>query len=85
LTSVILGVLPVDAGVHRGRPGLLIFLQFGDVVISDVIYVDTRASEPFLEEMADVRRYELVFVYLRAGAASLEASLPVVTSSIAER
>ena len=43
------------------------------------------AGELFLEEVADVRRYKLVFEHLRAVAASPEASLSLVTSGITGR
>ena len=57
-------------------------LQFGDAAIPDVIYVDTMAEELFLEEVADVRWYKLIFEHLRAVAASQEASLSLVMSGI---
>jgi transcriptional regulator with XRE-family HTH domain len=85
LPHVTFQVIPFDAGAHPGMPGSFILLQFGDAAIPDVIYVDTMAGELFLEEVADVRRYKLVFEHLRAVAASPEASLSLVTSSIAGR
>jgi transcriptional regulator with XRE-family HTH domain len=85
LPHVTFQVIPFDAGAHPGMPGSFILLQFGDAAIPDVIYVDTMAGELFLEEVADVRRYKLVFEHLRAVAASPEASLSLVTSSITGR
>ena len=82
LPHVTFQVIPFDAGAHPGMPGSFILLQFGDAAIPDVIYVDSMAGELFLEEVADVRRYRLVFEHLRAVAASPEASLSLVTSSI---
>jgi hypothetical protein len=55
-------------------------LQLDDAAILDVIYVDTVAGELFLEEVADVRRYELIFEQLRAVPASRGASSSLVTS-----
>lgn len=85
LPHVTFQVIPFDAGAHPGMPGSFILLQFGDPAIPDVIYVDTMAGELFLEEVADVRRYKLVFEHLRAVAASPEASLSLVTSAITGR
>jgi transcriptional regulator with XRE-family HTH domain len=85
LPHVTFQVIPFDAGAHPGMPGSFILLQFGDAAIPDVIYVDTMAGELFLEEVADVRRYKLVFEHLRAVAASPEASLSLVTSGIMGR
>ena len=85
LPHVTFQVIPFDAGAHPGMPGSFILLQFGDAAIPDVIYVDTMAGELFLEEVADVRRYKLVFEHLRAVAASPEASLSLVTSGITGR
>ena len=85
LPHVTFQVIPFGAGAHPGMPGSFILLQFGDAAIPDVIYVDTMAGELFLEEVADVRRYKLVFEHLRAVAASPEASLSLVTSAITRR
>ena len=85
LPHVTFQVIPFDAGAHPGMPGSFILLQFGDAAIPDVIYVDTMAGELFLEEVADVRRYRLVFEHLRAVAASPEASVSLVTSAITGR
>ena len=85
LPHVTFQVIPFGAGAHPGMPGSFILLQFGDAAIPDVIYVDTMAGELFLEEVADVRRYKLVFEHLRAVAASPEASLSLVTSAITGR
>ena len=85
LPHVTFQVIPFDAGAHPGMPGSFILLRFGDAAIPDVIYVDTMAGELFLEEVADVRRYKLVFEHLRAVAASPEASLSLVTSGIMGR
>lgn len=85
LPHVTFQVIPFDAGAHPGMPGSFILLQFGDAAIPDVIYVNTMAGELFLEEVADVRRYKLVFEHLRAVAASPEASLSLVTSGITGR
>jgi hypothetical protein len=65
-----------------GMPGSFVSLQFGDAAITDVIYVDTMAEELSLEEVADVRRYKLIFEHPRAVAASRAASMSLVTSGI---
>ena len=85
LPQVTLQAIPFDAGAHPGMPGSFIVLQFGEAAIPDVIYVDTMLGELFLEEGADVRRYELVFEHLRAVAASPEASLSLVMSAVTGR
>jgi hypothetical protein len=76
---------PSPQSLVTTTPGSFILLQFGDAAIPDVIYIDTMAGELFLEEVADVRRYKLVFEHLRAVAASPEASLSLVTSGITGR
>jgi hypothetical protein len=69
-----------SVGAHPGMPGSLILLQFGDAAIP-TSSTSTLCLGAVLEEVADVRRYKLVFEHLRAVAASPEASVSPVTSA----
>jgi hypothetical protein len=54
-----LQVIPFSVGADAGMPGSLVFMQFAEVAIPDVINLDSMASDLFLEAEADVRRYRL--------------------------
>jgi len=84
LPNVTFQVIPFEAGAHAGMPGSFVLMQFAEVAIPDVIYIDSMAGDLFLEEDSDVRRYRLVFEHLRAVAVSPDASRSLIASSAAQ-
>jgi transcriptional regulator with XRE-family HTH domain len=84
LPHVTFQVIPFDVGAHPGMPGSFVLMQFDDVAIPDVIYIDSMAGDLFLEEEGEIRRYTLLFEHLRAVANSPDASMSLVASRIAE-
>ena len=85
LPNITFHVIPFDAGAHPGMASSFIALQFAEVAIPDVIYVETMAGELFLEQESDVRRYKLMFEHLRAVAASPDASRLLLRSPATEK
>ncbi|MGH3156994.1 MAG: helix-turn-helix domain-containing protein [Streptosporangiaceae bacterium] len=85
LPNVTFQVIPFDAGAHPGMPGSFIVLQFTEVAIPDVIYIDSMAGDLFLEEDSDVRRFKLIFEHLRAVSASPGASRLLVAAIATEK
>jgi transcriptional regulator with XRE-family HTH domain len=69
-SSITLQVIPYDVGAHPGMPGSFIYLEFGEPIDPDLVYVDTLAGDLFLEADEDLRLYSSMFDHLRAIALS---------------
>jgi hypothetical protein len=76
--NITLQVIPYAAGAHPGMPGAFVMMNFADPMDTDLIYIDSMASDLFLESDADVRRYASIFDNLRAVASSPDASATFV-------
>jgi transcriptional regulator with XRE-family HTH domain len=72
--NVTVQVLAYDAGAHPAMHGSFTIMQFPEPVDPDVVYVEAQTGALYLEKTEDVRRYSLMFDYLRAQALSPEAS-----------
>jgi transcriptional regulator with XRE-family HTH domain len=70
-----LQILPFAAGAHAGMAGSFILLQFEEVAVPDLVYVEGRAGQMFLSRDEDVKLYHRTFDHLRASADSLEGSV----------
>jgi transcriptional regulator with XRE-family HTH domain len=68
--NVTLQVIPYDVGAHPGMPGSFVYMEFGEPVDPDLVYVDTLAGDLFLESDDDLRLYGSMFDHLRAIALS---------------
>lgn len=79
LPHVTVQALPYDVGGHPGMAGSFVILQFGEPGTSDVIYIESQASDLFLENETDVARFTGIFEYLRALALPPEASAALIT------
>lgn len=77
--NVTLQVLPFEAGAHPGMLGSFHVLNFGDVELPDVVYIDSMAGDLFLDRADDIDRYTVIFEYLRAIALSPESSVSLIT------
>jgi transcriptional regulator with XRE-family HTH domain len=76
---VTLQVLPYDVGAHPGMTGAFAVLQFDETAANDVIYIESQASELFLESETDVDRFTATFEHLRALALPPERSVSLIT------
>jgi transcriptional regulator with XRE-family HTH domain len=76
---VTLQVLPYDVGAHPGMTGAFAVLQFDETAANDVIYIESQASELFLESETDVNRFTATFEHLRALALPPEMSVSLIT------
>lgn len=82
--NITLQVIPFNAGAHPGMPGSFVVMRFAEAVGPDVVYIDSMAGDLFLEEVADVNRYKVVFEHLRAVALSPSASAELVAQVATE-
>ncbi|GAA1564443.1 helix-turn-helix transcriptional regulator [Actinomadura kijaniata] len=78
LPNVTLQVIPYEAGAHPGMPGSFVVMDFPESVGPSIVYIESQAGDLFLEEEADIQRYNLVFEHLRAAAISPDASASLV-------
>ncbi|HEY3733217.1 MAG TPA: helix-turn-helix transcriptional regulator [Streptosporangiaceae bacterium] len=79
LGNVTVQVLAYDAGAHTAMHGSFTVMQFPEQVDPDVVYLEAQTGALYLEKTEDVRRYSLMFDYLRAQALSPEASRDLMT------
>jgi transcriptional regulator with XRE-family HTH domain len=84
LPDVAIQVIPFGGGAHPaiGRP--FIILVFQERVDTDVVYLEDLTSALYLEDVADVDRYNVFFNHLRATALSLDDSSLLITSILKE-
>ena len=83
-SNVTVQVLAYDAGAHPAMNGAFRVMQFPERVDPDVVYLETLTGGLYLEKTEDVRRYSLMFDYLRAQALSPEASRDLMARLAAE-
>lgn len=77
LENVTVRVLPFDAGFHRAHIGSFVVLEF-PAGTPDVVYVEGQAGESYLENRADVDRYNSIFDDVVERALSPDASREVI-------
>ncbi len=82
--NVTIQVIPFDAGAHPGMHGSFVVLEFSDAADLSIVYTESAAGGLFLEEEVEVRRYILMFEYLRAAALRPEATATVLAAIAAE-
>jgi transcriptional regulator with XRE-family HTH domain len=82
LPNVAVQVIPFGGGAHpaMGRP--FIILVFPERVDTDVVYLEDLTSALYLEDVAEVDRYNVFFNHLRATALSFEDSAALVISAL---
>ena len=80
LKNVAMQVIPFTAGAHpaMGRP--FVILVFPERIDPDVVYLEDLTSAFYLEDVAEVYRYNVFFNHLSATALSFEDSAALVTS-----
>ena len=84
LPNVAVQVIPFGGGAHpaMGRP--FIILVFPERVDTDVVYLEDLTSALYLEDVADVDRYNVFFNHLRASALSFDDSSALIASVLKE-
>jgi transcriptional regulator with XRE-family HTH domain len=84
LPNVALQVIPFGGGAHpaMGRP--FVILVFPERVDTDVVYLEDLTSSLYLEDLAEVDRYNVFFNHLRATALSFDDSAALITSVLKE-
>ncbi len=84
LPNVAVQVIPFAGGAHpaMGRP--FIILVFPERVDTDVVYLEDLTSALYLEDVAEVDRYNVFFNHLRATALSFDDSAALITSVLNE-
>ena len=84
LPNVALQVVPFAGGAHpaMGRP--FIILVFPERVDTDVVYLEDLTSALYVEDVAEVDRYNVFFNHLRATALSFDDSSALIASVLKE-
>jgi transcriptional regulator with XRE-family HTH domain len=84
LPNVAVQVIPFAGGAHpaMGRP--FIILVFPERVDTDVVYLEDLTSALYVEDVAEVDRYNVFFNHLRATALSFDDSSALITSVLKE-
>jgi transcriptional regulator with XRE-family HTH domain len=75
---VTLQVVPFDIGAHAGMEGSFVILEFDEASLSDVVYVEGRSGQLFLNRPVDLRVFRETLDYLRASAASPDDSVSLM-------
>ena len=74
LPNVTMQVLPFDTGAHASMGTSFELLQFPEAGDTAIVYIEDQTSSQYLEAIADIERYTLVFDHLRAAALSPQRS-----------
>jgi transcriptional regulator with XRE-family HTH domain len=84
LPNVAVQVIPFAGGAHpaMGRP--FIILVFPERVDTDVVYLEDLTSALYVEDLAEVDRYNVFFNHLRATALSFDDSSALIASVLKE-
>jgi transcriptional regulator with XRE-family HTH domain len=84
LPNVAVQVIPFTGGAHpaMGRP--FVILVFPERVDTDVVYLEDLTSALYVEDVAEVDRYNVFFNHLRATALSFDDSAALVASVLKE-
>jgi transcriptional regulator with XRE-family HTH domain len=84
LPHVAVQVIPFGGGAHpaMGRPFTI--LGFPERVDTDVVYLEDLTSSVYVEDVAEVDRYNVFFNHLRATALSFDDSAALVVSVLKE-
>jgi transcriptional regulator with XRE-family HTH domain len=73
-----LQVVPFAAGAHAGMEGSFTILEFPPETLPQVVYVEGRSGQIFLNRPADLREFEDAFDHLRATAAAPDDSVDLL-------
>jgi transcriptional regulator with XRE-family HTH domain len=84
LPNVAVQVIPFSGGAYpaMGRP--FVILVFPERVDTDVVYLEDLTSALYVEDVAEVDRYNVFFNHLRASALSFDDSSALIASVLKE-
>ena len=84
LPNIAIQVIPFAGGAHpaMGRP--FVILVFPERVDTDVVYLEDLTSSLYVEDIAEVDRYNVFFNHLRATALSFDDSAALIASVLKE-
>jgi len=83
-TTLTLQVLPFTVGAHPGMNGPFVILDFNSPTDPPMVYLETATDGLYLDEPADVERYNLRFNHLVARALGPDESRTMI-AALAER
>jgi transcriptional regulator with XRE-family HTH domain len=78
LKNATVQILPYSVGAHPAMHGSFAIMEFPEAVDPDVVYLEAQTGALYLEGTEDVRRYSLMFDYLRAQALDPGASRDLI-------
>jgi transcriptional regulator with XRE-family HTH domain len=84
LPNVAVQVIPFAGGAHPGMGRPFVILVFPERVDTDVVYLEDLTSSLYLEDVAEVDRYNVFFNHLRATALSFDDSFALIASVLKE-
>jgi len=76
--NVTLQLVPFTAGGHAGMDGSFSIMTFPQGSLSDIIYIENRTGNIFLDRESDLQVFREVLNYLRATAANPDESLDLL-------
>ena len=82
--NITVQVLPFNAGAHPAMHGGFKVIKFPEPIDPDVVYLEEQTGALYLEKPEDVRRYSLMFDFLRAQALSPEDSAALIAQLASE-
>jgi transcriptional regulator with XRE-family HTH domain len=71
-------IIPFDVGAHAAADSYFVLLEFEDLNLSPVVYLENLTGNQYLERRADIARYREAVEYLRDAALSPKESLLVM-------
>jgi transcriptional regulator with XRE-family HTH domain len=80
--NITIQAIPYDVGAHPGMPGSFVYMEFGEPVDPDLVYVDTLAGDLFLESDDDLRLYGSMFNHLQAVALSPSKTKSLISGAM---
>jgi transcriptional regulator with XRE-family HTH domain len=83
-STITLQILPLSVGSHPGLSGPFVILSFPSAEDPSVVYLETATDGLYLEETAEIDRYNLMFDHLRASALSSDESARFIARAAKE-
>lgn len=81
LPHVQIQLIPFAGGAHPAMGRSFVILSFGDSTVTDVVYLEDLTSALYLEDAAEVDRYNTSFDHLRAAALPFTDSAALITEA----
>lgn len=72
--NVALQIIPTSVGLYQGAGEAFTYLGFSDPAERDIVFLETRLDDRFLEEKDELKRYRSRFDELCTAATSVEAT-----------